>query len=89
MITSTGECNTLPARSLGYDGPNPAEDFVEPFLVILAHQRDDRWLMAHECTYAIYRRSERVTTNNSVRVQLRSRAGAFLGHEERVRALTT
>lgn len=84
VVSNSYPADTVPARSLGAKGRFVAENYCEPMVVLLTHQRDDRWVRTHECTYMLLEVSKPVTLYNSVRVQADYRRGRFLTYEERL-----
>lgn len=97
LAVYVGPCDTLPTRHqrqypggdslLGLEASRPypgpyAEDYIEPQLVLLTHQRDDRWLMTHEVTYTLYHRGRLLKLFDSVRVQYPGRHGKFWRGDE-------
>lgn len=82
VVAQTIPAGTLPARSLGYRGPDPAEDFCEPCLVTIKHQRDDRWVRTHWMSYTLFRLEKRVRIFTGFRVQEGYRRGPFLSRQQ-------
>lgn len=77
LVVYMGPCDTLPKPQ--------AYLYVEPQLRILAHQRDDRWLMTHELSYVLFRKGDLIRTFDAVRVQYPERWSKFYCGDELIR----
>lgn len=82
VVSQTIPADTVPARSKGYTGPDPAESYCEPGLVILRHFKEDMWVQSHEFTYMLRKLDEKIETYSEIRVQAQRHLGPYMSGQE-------